>query len=105
VEEEFQMKRYNQYRDVPNGQQWRVRRQSRCRRGRARVRGLAHLASCFVLSLFVRVGGSLREKYNEHKRQGKCQHPGQVLRRFSPASHLSSQVTPALARTQDLCQQ
>ena len=62
MKEEFRMKRNNQYLDIPNGQEGRVRRQSPCRRSRARVRGLADLASRFTLSFFVRVGNNLGEK-------------------------------------------
>ena len=48
---------------------------------------LAHLASGFVLSLCVRVGDYLRNKYNKNHSQAECKQPHKLPTRFRLANH------------------
>lgn len=51
---------------------------------------LADLASCVVLSLCVRVGGKLHDKYDKKQSQAAGQQPGKFPSRFRLADHFES---------------
>ena len=64
---------------------------------RGKMRSLADLASGFVLSLCVRVGGDLRNKYNKKHGQAQCKQPDELPPHFLTVGHLNSQITPSLS--------
>ncbi|HKW35691.1 MAG TPA: hypothetical protein VJN92_21970 [Candidatus Acidoferrum sp.] len=65
-------------------------------RSRAKMRSLADLASGFVLSLRVRVGRNLRDKYNKKHSQAECEQPRKLPSRFWPMDHASFLGYPKL---------
>ena len=70
-------------------------RDSRCG-SRSEMRGLADLASGFVLPFFVQVGSGLRNKYNKKQSQAECQQPRKLPTRFWLANHFEFSDYPKL---------
>lgn len=66
------------------------------------MRRLADLASCFVLSFFVRVGDNLRDKHNKKHGQAECKQPCKLPSYFyfCPVNHFDFQSIPSLHLTQ-----
>lgn len=61
-------------------------RDSRCG-SRSNMCRLAHLASGFVLPLFVQVGRGLRHKYDKKHSQAECKQPRKLPARFRTSDH------------------
>ena len=70
-------------------------RDSRCR-SRGEVCRLAHLTGCFVLSLYVRVGDNLRNKYNKNHSKAECKQLRKLPPRFRLANHIEFSDYPKL---------
>ena len=75
MEEKLFMKPGQKWRNVARRQKRRMEKQNSCLRSGAEMRSLADLASCFVLSFYVGMGRSLRNKYNQYHSETKGQQP------------------------------
>lgn len=60
---------------------------------------VANLASRFVLSVGVGVGYGLGKEKNDEKRQGKSEHPDQLMPYLVISNHLDLQATPMFPLT------
>ena len=75
MEEKLFMKPGKKLLNVASRQKRRMEKQNSCLRSRAKMRSLADLASCLVLSFYVGMGRSLRNKCNKDHRETKSQQP------------------------------
>ena len=99
MEEKLFMKPGKKLLNVASRQKRRMEKQNSCLRSRAKMRSLADLASGFVLSFYVGMGRSLRNKYNKDHSETKGQQPSQSSPRFWPIKHYYSQTTLSLPLT------
>ena len=67
-EEKLFVKRWKKWLNVTSRKKRGMQREGSCFRGRTEVRGVADLTGCLVLSICVRVGRDLGNKYNQHRR-------------------------------------
>src|SRR5215468_3642370 len=94
MEEQLFVKRGKKRLNVAIGHEGRMKEENRCLRDRAKVGGLADLASCFVLSACVGVASDLGYENNEHQGQTQSEQPSQTSSRdWSARSHLNFQTT------------
>lgn len=82
MEEKLFMKRRKKLLNVTTRQQGCMEQKNPCLRCRAKVRGLAHLTCCFVLSFYVGMGSSLRNKRNKEYGQAKSKERSRASSRF-----------------------
>lgn len=90
MKKELLMKHKNERLHVSSSQKRSNKRGGDTPLNRAAVRRLAKLARGFILTICVGVAKGLHIKHDEQSRQGKSQHPCQVMRRLALADHLDS---------------
>ena len=76
--------------NVARYQEWGMKHENRSLRNGAEVGGLADLTGRFILAIFVRVGGDLGKKNNEHQCQTERQRSGKARSCVRPDCHFSS---------------
>ena len=90
MEEKLFMERGKKGLNVARYQEWGMKQENRSLRNRAEMGGLADLASCFILAIFVSVGGDLGNKNNEHECQTERQRSAEARSFVRVDCHFSS---------------
>lgn len=82
MEEQLFVKPWEKWLNIASRKKRRMKQLNSCLRCRTKVRGVAHLTSCFALPVGVGVARYLSNKNEKQDRQAKCNYPSQTSSRL-----------------------
>ena len=82
MEEKLFVKPWKKWLNIGSRKERRMQQLNSCLWCRAKVRGVAHLTSCFALPIGVGVARDLSNKHEKQDRQAKCNYPSQTSSRL-----------------------
>jgi hypothetical protein len=82
VKEKLFVKPWKKWLNITSRKERRMKQLNSCLRCRTKVRGVAHLTSCFALPVGVGVARYLSNKNEKQDRQAKCNYPSQTSSRL-----------------------